>query len=299
MIDKEELGITIENYDECINGTKTFIFQSKGGTIGSGDDCAFRVQDKLEQVKNTHAIISYEEGSFTIAPFEDADIYYNRSFSKIPNGYEIIITIGDIFRIGNLEFKFVDANSIEENIKENKKYLENIEKRNHFDEIEIKPRGKTSINFDKNEELKEILKNNDYKFIEQEKTDKSFLKEITQKNPNLLEYENILKSLIKNFKDIKTKQQNSKLEKDYPSINIKDFESIIDNIPLLKSTRLINILALSMIAKELYTPIFEEMEENMFIKYLEAAIQNNIKEDKILFENLTIKALEKYIKDFE
>ncbi|EPI9766688.1 FHA domain-containing protein, partial [Campylobacter coli] len=39
--------------------------------------------------------------------------------------------------------------------------------------------------------------------------------------------------------------------------------------------------------------------ENMFIKYIEAAIQNNIKEDKILFENLTIKALEKYIKDFE
>ncbi|RDU61953.1 FHA domain-containing protein [Helicobacter sp. MIT 14-3879] len=299
MIEKEEIGIAIENYDECVNGAKLFIFQTKGGTIGSGDDCTFRIQDKLEQIKNTHAIVSYEEGSFTIAPFEDADIYYNKSFSKIPNGYEIIISIGDIFRIGNLEFKFVDANSIEESIKENKKYLEDIEKRNHFDEIEIKPRGKTSINFDKNEELKEILKNNDYKFIEQEKTDKSFLKEITQKNPNSLEYENILKSLMKNFKDIKTKQQNSKLNKDYSPISIKDFESIVNNIPLIKSTKLINILALSMIAKELYTPIFEEMEENMFIKYLEAVIQNNIKEDKILFENLTIKALEKYIKDFE
>ncbi len=36
-----------------------------------------------------------------------------------------------------------------------------------------------------------------------------------------------------------------------------------------------------------------------FLRYLEAVIQNNIKEDKILFENLTLKALEKYIKDFE
>lgn len=36
-----------------------------------------------------------------------------------------------------------------------------------------------------------------------------------------------------------------------------------------------------------------------FLRYLEASIQNNIKEDKILFENLTLKALEKYIKDFE
>ncbi|HDZ5089472.1 TPA: hypothetical protein RTH07_001633, partial [Campylobacter jejuni] len=128
--------------------------------------------------------------------------------------------------------------------------------------------------------------------------DDSFLKEITQ-NPHSLEHENILKSLVKNLKDIKTKQQSSKLDKDYSPINIKDFESIINNIPLIKSTRLINILALSLITKELYTPIFEEMEENIFIKYLEAAIQNNIKEDKILFENLTIKALEKYIKDFE
>ena len=32
----------------------------------------------------------------------------------------------------------------------------------------------------------------------------------------------------------------------------------------------------------------------MFIKYLQVAIQGNIKEEKALFENLTIKALEKY-----
>ncbi|EGR7920195.1 FHA domain-containing protein, partial [Campylobacter jejuni] len=246
MIEKEEIGIAIENYDECISGSKTFVFNTKGGTIGSGDDCTFRIQDKLEQIKNTHAIVSYEEGSFTIAAFEDSDIYYNKSFSRMPSGYEIIISIGDIFKIGNLEFRFVDAKSIEASIKENKKYLEDIEKRNHFDEIEIKPRGKTSINFDKNKELKEILENNDYKFIEEEKADDSFLKEIIQKNPNSLEYENVLKSLVKNLKDIKTKQQSSKLNKDYSSISIKDFESIINNIPLIKSTRLINILALSL-----------------------------------------------------
>lgn len=298
MIEKEEIGMMVENYDEILYGSKTFIFNTKGGSIGSGEDSSFRIQDKLEQIKNTHALIAYEEGSFTLAAFEDSEIYYNKSFSKMPSGYEVIISIGDIFKIGNLEFKCVDAKSLEENIKENKKYLEDIEKRNHFDELEIKPRGKTSINFDKNEELKEILKHNDYKFIE-EKTDDDFLKESVQKNPNSLEYENILKSLVKNLKDMKAKQQSSSLNKDYSPINLKDFESIIDNIPLIKSTRLINILALSLIAKELYSPIFEEMQENAFIKYLEAAIQNNIKEDKILFENLTLKALEKYIKEFE
>lgn len=299
MIEKEEIGLIIENHEECISNFQQTIFNTEGGTIGSGNECNFCVQDKLGQIKPIHAKISYEEDSFTITPYENAEIFYNGSFSKMASGYETMINKGDTFKIGDINFRFVEAKNIQESAQNNKQYLEDIEKHKDFDEIEIEPRGKSSINFNKNEELKEILQSNNYKFIEEEKVDDSFLKEIIQKNPNSLEYENILKSLIKNLKDIKSKQQSSKINNDYSPINIKDFESIISNIPLIKSTRLINILALSLIAKELYTPIFEEMEENMFIKYLEAAIQNNIKEDKILFENLTLKALEKYIKDFE
>lgn len=299
MIEKEEIGLIIENHEECISNFQQTIFNTEGGTIGSGNECNFCVQDKLGQIKPIHAKISYEEDSFTITPYENAEIFYNGSFSKMASGYETMINKGDTFKIGDINFRFVEAKNIQESAQNNKQYLEDIEKHKDFDEIEIEPRGKSSINFNKNEELKEILRSNNYKFIEEEKVDDSFLKEIIQKNPNSLEYENILKSLIKNLKDIKSKQQSSKINNDYSPINIKDFESIISNIPLIKSTRLINILALSLITKELYTPIFEEMEENMFIKYLEAAIQNNIKEDKILFENLTLKALERYIKDFE
>lgn len=296
-MENEELGIIIENHSECVSDVKAFSFTTRGGAIGSSDECVFCVQDKLGQVRKIHAIISHEEGYFVIAPFGDAEIYYNKSFSKMPSGYETIISIGDTFKIGDLEFKFVDAKSIEENVKEHKKYLESVEKYNHFDEIEIKPRGQSSINFNKNEELKSILKYDDCKPIEELQQDDSFLKD--QNDSNLLNYENIVKSLMKNFKDIKTRQQSSKISDGYSSINVRDFEQIIDNIPLIKSTKLINILALSLISKELYSPIFEEMEENMFIKYLEAAIQNNIKEDKILFENLSIKALERYMKKFE
>lgn len=89
-------------------------------------------------------------------------------------------------------------------------------------------------------------------------------------------------------------QKSAKLNEQYGELDIKDLEKIITNIPLIKSTKLINLLALSLISKELYSPIFEEMEEDMFIKYLQIAIQGNIKEEKALFENLTIKALEKY-----
>lgn len=298
-MEKEKIGIIIENYAECESKTKTCVFNIEGGFIGSSSECTFCVQDKLGQIRQTHAKISYEEDCFTIAPVEDAEIFYNGSFSKMTGGYDTMISKGDTFKIGNIEFRFVEPQSIQQSLEEDKKHIENIEKYKEFDEIEIKPIGQTSINFNKKEELQNIIKTNDYSFIEKEKTDNSFLREIDQKDPNILEYENILKSLLKGFKDLKTKQRNAKLNAEYSHLNIKDLESIINHIPLIKSTKLLNIIALSMIAKELYSPIFEEMEENMFIKYFEAAIQNNIKEDKILFENLTMKALEKYIKDFE
>lgn len=298
-MEKEEIGIIIENYEDCKSKMRTWIFDTEGGFIGSSSECAFCVQDKLGQIKQMHAKISYEEDSFTIAPVEDAEIFYNGSFSKMTGGYDTMISKGDVFKIGSIEFRFVEPKSIKQSFEEDKKHIENIERHKEFDEIEIKPIGQTSINFNKKEELKDIIKVNDYSFIEKEKVDDTFLKEMGQKDTNILEYENILKSLLKGFKDLKTRQKSVKLNAEYSHLNIKDLESIVNHIPLIKSTKLLNIIVLSMITKELYSPIFEEMEENMFIKYFEAAIQNNIKEDKILFENLAMKALEKYIKDFE
>ncbi|WP_348518133.1 FHA domain-containing protein [Campylobacter sp. CCS1377] len=294
-----KLGIIIENYEDCKSQRKAEVFDTKGGIIGSGSDCAFCVQDKLGQIKSAHAKISYEEGCFTLSPIEDSEIFYNGSFSKMASGYETMVNQGDIFKIGDIKFCFVDAKSVEEHLKEDKKQLQDIPKHKEFDELIIKPRGQVSIEFNEKKELQDIItNNNNYDFIEKEKSDIEVLKEFNQKDPNQMDYENILKSLTKMFKDLKSKQKSAKLNTEYSSLHIKDLESIMANIPLVKSTQLLNLVAISLIAKELYSPIFEEMQENMFIKYFEAALQNNIKEDKILFENLLMKALEKYMKDF-
>lgn len=82
-------------------------------------------------------------------------------------------------------------------------------------------------------------------------------------------------------------------------MNVEDLETIIVNIPLIKSTKLINILALGLISKELYSPIFEMMgndKNDSFVKYIQCAIQQSIKDDKSSLEFLLIKALEKYLK---
>ena len=295
MADNEEkIGVIIENLEEILTRGKAYIFDKEGGFIGSDSQCSFCVQDRENKIQSKHLRIGFEEGFFTIAPVEDAVVFYNESFSKMQGGFETIINKGDIFRISNVQFRFVDYKEINEEFLRNKEKLDDIEKCDEIDEGLLTPRGKIQFDFKEKENIKEIVgSKTDYAFIE-EKIDNSFLNQSDKKNPLEFEYQNILKTIDKTLRELQMNQKSAKLNEQYGKLDIKDLEKIIANIPLIKSTTLINLLALSLISKELYSPIFEEMEENMFIKYLQVAIQGNIKEEKALFENLTIKALEKY-----
>lgn len=297
MGERAEIGILIENFDNCTSQQKARVFDENGGLIGSDPQCTFCVQDKMGRVQSKHVKIAYEENFFTIAPVGDCAVFYNQSFSKMQGGYDTAINMGDVFKIGDVEFRFVDAKSAEQILTEGKEQLQDIEKHKELDELVLKPRGQVSVNFNEKENIKELIEGKDnYAFIE-ERIDDSFLRQTEKKDPLKFDYENILKSLQKAFKDLQTQQRSVKLNENYTDLNIKDLESIMANIPLVKSTKLVNTIVLSLIAKELYSPIFEEMEEDVFIKYLKIAIQGNIKEDKVLFENLVMKALQRYIKD--
>lgn len=295
MADNEEkIGVIIENLEEILTRGKAYIFDKEGGFIGSDSQCSFCVQDRENKIQSKHLRIGFEEGFFTIAPVEDAVVFYSESFSKMQGGFETIINKGDIFRISNVQFRFVDYKEINEEFLRNKEKLDDIEKCDEIDEGLLTPRGKIQFDFKEKENIKEIVgSKTDYAFIE-EKIDNSFLNQSDKKNPLEFEYQNILKTIDKTLRELQMNQKSAKLNEQYGKLDIKDLEKIIANIPLIKSTTLINLLALSLISKELYSPIFEEMEEDMFIKYLQVAIQGNIKEEKALFENLTIKALEKY-----
>lgn len=295
MVDNDEkIGVIIENIEEVSTRDKMYIFDKGGGFIGSDTQCSFCVQDKVNGIQNKHLKIGFEEGFFTIAPVEDAIVFYNESFSKMQGGFETIINKGDVFKISNIKFRFVDCKGIDEELFKNKEKLDNIERHDEIDENLLKPRGKVQFDFKEKENIKELIESKtNYDFIE-EKVDNSFLNQSDKKNPLEFEYQNILKTLDKILNELQMNQKITKLDEQYGELNIKDLEKIIANIPLIKSTKLINLIALSLISKELYSPIFEEMEEDIFIKYLKSAIQSNIKEEKDLFEKLAIKALEKY-----
>lgn len=295
MVDNDEkIGVIIENIEEVSTRDKMYIFDKGGGFIGSDTQCSFCVQDKVNGIQNKHLKIGFEEGFFTIAPVEDAIVFYNESFSKMQGGFETIINKGDVFKISNIKFRFVDCKGIDEELFKDKEKLDNIERHDEIDENLLKPRGKVQFDFKEKENIKELIESKtNYDFIE-EKVDNSFLNQSDKKNPLEFEYQNILKTLDKILNELQMNQKITKLDEQYGELNIKDLEKIIANIPLIKSTKLINLIALSLISKELYSPIFEEMEEDIFIKYLQSAIQSNIKEEKALFEKLAIKALEKY-----
>lgn len=295
MVDNEEkIGVIIENLEKVLTKDKAYIFDKEGGFIGSDSQCSFCVRDRENQIQNKHLKIGFEEGFFTITPVDDAVVFYNESFSKMQGGFETIIDKGDTFRISNVQFRFVDCKEINEESLRNKEQLDDIEKHIEIDDGLLSPRGKVHFDFKEKENIKELIEGKaDYGFIE-EKADSHFLNQIDKKNPLEFEYQNILKTLDKALKELQMNQKSAKLNEQYGKLDIQDLEQIIANMPLIKSTKLINLLALSLISKELYSPIFEEMEEDMFIKYLQIAIQGNIKDEKVLFENLTIKALEKY-----
>ncbi|HEB7714081.1 TPA: hypothetical protein RZJ40_001721, partial [Campylobacter coli] len=46
MIDKETIGLIIENIDENITKTVACVFDETGGLVGSSPECLFWIQDK-------------------------------------------------------------------------------------------------------------------------------------------------------------------------------------------------------------------------------------------------------------
>lgn len=294
LLSGEKIGVVIENLEDVLTQDRAYIFDERGGFIGRDSQCSFCVQDKENKICDKHVKIGFDEGYFTISPVEEALVFYNESFSQMRGDFETIISKGDTFRISNIRFSVVDSKEIDETFVKGKEKLADIEKYNDMDENPLEPRGRVHFDFKGKEEVNALIESkSNHAFIE-EKTNNDLLVQNDKKNPSIPTYEDILKTLDKILQELQTNQKNAELNEQYEELDIRTLENIITDTPLIKSTKLINLIALSLISKELYSPIFEEMEENMFMKYLKTAIQNNIKEEETLFENLAIKALEYY-----
>ncbi|QOR00112.1 hypothetical protein HW242_02415 [Campylobacter lari] len=297
MIDKETIGLIIENIDENITKTVACVFDETGGLVGSSPECLFWIQDKNNSVKEKHMKITFEEGFFTMTPIEGSDIFYNNSFSRLEDGYEIIINKGDVLKLGLIELRFVDSKEIKQETLKQAKEIKEIEKHTQMDEIELKPRGKIDgLDFKAKENIKELIETKiDYSFIEDNNIKNSEVIIESNSSVNLdFTYENIGKILDKLQNELSQNRKKTTLNDNFQKLNIDDFQTVISKIPLIKDIKLINLVVLKLITKELYSPVFKEMEEDIFMTYLQNALQNIIKNDQNIFENLTLLSLNKY-----
>ena len=296
-MENEKIGIIIGNLEENLTANRAQIFDKSGGFIGSGYESLFIVQDKQSNIADKHVRISYEEGFFTISPVEDSLVFYNESFSPMQSGYDTIINKDDVFKIGLIKFHIIDSKEINEDMLKGKEEINKVKKDDHLDNIPLSPRGKAKIELEK-DEIQNIIKDTTASLtLSTLEPSTNFMDDIT-KDDSSFNYQNMSKSLEKIFNAIKIERKNAKATGEVKTINIKDFENILSNIPLIQSTKLINTLALILINKELYSSIFEEIaEEDIFMEYLSQAIHANIQGSSDLFENILIKALENYQKN--
>ena len=283
MIDSEKIGIIIENIEAVASKEKVCVFDIDGGFIGSDSQSAFCVKDKANKIAEKHIKVSFEEGFFTIAPVGDCEVFYNGSFSKMQSGFATIINKNDTFKISNVVFRIVDSKDINAE-SPHKESVGEVERYDDESDIVFKPRGKVECDFNEKEHIRNIIES---------KADYTFITDSTPQDSEeyALSYDDILQTIDDTFKTFTKKRivlDNSEM------MDKKTLEYIIDNVPLISSPKIINLLALSLLTKELHSPIFSEMDDDLFVKYINTAMQNSAKEQKDLFEQITFLALQSY-----
>ncbi|MDU2360094.1 MAG: hypothetical protein E7D75_03980, partial [Campylobacter concisus] len=150
----QEIAAVIQNFDKASSFLAQYvIFDENGGDIGSLDTVKFPCSDTSGSIASKHAHIGFEEGVFTICGYEGCEIFYSDSYSKLPDDYESVINPGDVFRIGELKFIFIDPSRIDEYVGKAHKIIENTKNFDELDNKEFEPVGKIS-NVDFKEEPK-------------------------------------------------------------------------------------------------------------------------------------------------
>lgn len=288
----EQIAVILQNLESAMSySSKFFIFDENGGDIGSDNGAAFYCQDTGELIKPKHARINYEEGFFTISPYENCEIFYNDSFSKLAEDYQTVINKGDIFRIGELKLIFVEPSKINEYMSQAQKLIENTPNFDKLDDIHLEPRGKiTNPDFKETPNIDLFPKDDEVQPSDQQWTQPS-VSEIKQNLLTSQSTQDLLQTIMQN---LEVSIQPNPVDKDSQTITARDLEAIIKTIPLVNSTALINTVLVKLICKELYTNMYDIVENNSFFKYLSGAVTASTKEDKRAFEYLILKALQSY-----
>lgn len=300
----EELYIKITDDTKLKTGVKQMVFKETGGFIGSSSECQWVVHDVFGKIQPKHVQIKMNSGSFCLMSYKGCPVYMNQDHSPIMSSYYVMLEIGDVFRIGDVEFTIISENDLEELAEENSDLaLDSIKEYDKLDNFQIIPEGQIDgfkaeddIELDKlatdsidslgiEDTFEEMENNNVQNYLLQNNIlSKAILKEFIEK-----ECTDILKAGIK-------KQTNlyELMWQEKSKISTKDLSHIINNYSLVDNVKVINLMVISMLFKELDSPLFNELEQDGFEKIISTLIQRAT-EDKSSIERLITHAVRKYI----
>lgn len=88
--------------------TKTF--DRVGGVIGRSADSDWILPDPEKIVSSTHAVISFEAGSYSVTDYSTNGLFINRSVEPVGKGQSRLLQDGDYLQIGEYEIEVVVRN---------------------------------------------------------------------------------------------------------------------------------------------------------------------------------------------
>lgn len=283
------------------SGAKSMKFNETGGYIGSDSSCQWVVQDVFNNIAPKHIHIRYAENSFGIAPAANNELYLNNDFSPVSKGYYISLTVGDKFRIGSIEFLVVNEDEIDA-MTEDEAAVENIESYNKLDNIEIKPVGQMEgIKMEDDVSIESLVNDCEdvlgigEEFLEHEPVNNNLVRHIILTEDVFLNFiqekcSDLLSNHLKHSSALMDIVQEEKSR-----LTVKDLEYIFLNYSLINDVRVINLLTLSILYKELKSPFFDELEQDSFEKIISALVKKS-STDYQTIERLLIRAVKKYIR---
>jgi len=242
----EQIAVAIQNLENAANySSKFYIFDENGGDIGSDSGVTFRCQDSDGAILARHARIGYEEGFFTISSYENCDIFYADSFSKIASDYETVVNEGDVFRVGSLKLMFINPSKLEEYAAKTQKLIENTPSFDKLDDVRLEPRGKLlNVDFKEQPDINIFPKEDDEFYIKNDSPAKA-----TEPNPayapkpftqNMISSQTLNDLTQKLLSQLRNEIAPNTIESNSATLSVADLEAILSTIRLTDSTKLIN-----------------------------------------------------------
>lgn len=298
----DQIHIKITDSIKLKSGIKQMTFNESGGYIGSGSECQWIVHDVFNTIKEKHVHIISNGDSFCLLPNKGCNVYMNGDHSPIITSYYIVLSIGDTFRIGDIEFTVIpesEFNDLSEETSDNA--IEDIKDYHKLDKYTIVPDGQVEgFNAESDISIDDLLSDNkDVLGIEE------VFENSQVENHIILQNHIISKQVLKDFiveecdniLNNELKKQTNLLDilnTEKSKLSTKDLSHIVSNFSLVNDTKIVNLLIISMLFKELDSPFLNELEQDGYEKILSTLVKNASSNQNSI-ERLIVHAIKKYI----